>query len=63
MRIYKTIADPSTGSGISYQASQTEASKARGELKRQGLKPETATVDIPTAKGPLIDWLNENAAG
>ena len=61
MRIYRTYAEPKLNQGISYQASQTEAFKARGELKRQGHKPETQTVDIPTAKGPLIDWLNANA--
>jgi hypothetical protein len=61
MRIYRTYAEPKTMQGISYQASQTEASKARGELKRLGHKPETQTIDIPTAKGLLIDWLNENA--
>lgn len=60
MIIYKTIKDPSTGEGVSWQASQTEASKQRGALKKQGFKPETATVNIPTAKGPLIEWLNEN---
>lgn len=60
MQIYKTIQDPSAGSGVTWQASQTEASKRRGELKRQGFKPETVTVNIPTAKGPLIEWLNEN---
>ena len=60
MVIYKTIQDPSTGNGVTWQASQTEASKQRGALKKQGFKPETVTVNIPTAKGPLIDWLNEN---
>jgi hypothetical protein len=60
MVIYKTIQDPSTGAGITWQASQTEASKQRSALKKQGFKPETETVNIPTAKGPLIEWLNEN---
>jgi len=60
MIVYKTIKDPSTGEGVSWQASQTEASKARGALKKEGYKPETATVNIPTAKGPLIEWLNDN---
>jgi hypothetical protein len=62
MQIYKTITDPSTGCGVSWQASQTEASKARGALKKLGHKPETVTVNIPTAKGPLIEWLNENVS-
>jgi hypothetical protein len=60
MQIYKTIRDPSTGAGLSWQSSQTEASKARAALKKEGFKPETVTVNIPTAKGPLIEWLNEN---
>ena len=61
MQIYKTIRDPSTLTGVSYQGSQTEASKARSALKKQGHKPETQTINIPTAKSPLIEWLNENA--
>lgn len=60
MQIYRTVQDPSTGVGVTWQASQTEASKQRGALKKLGYKPETATVNIPTAKGPLIEWLNEN---
>lgn len=62
MVIYKTIKDPATGEGVSWQASQTEASKARGEIKKlgQGFKPETMTVDFPTGKGAIIDWLNKN---
>ena len=58
MQIYKTV----TERGVSWQASQTEASKERSVLKKLGYKPETQTVNIPTAKGPLIDWLNENSA-
>jgi hypothetical protein len=42
--------------------SLTEASKARSAAKKLGAKAETQTINIPTAKGPLIDWLNENAA-
>ncbi len=62
MIVYKTIKDPMTGEGVSWQASQTEASKARGAIKKlgEGYKPESLTVNIPTAKGPLIEWLNEN---
>ena len=63
MQLYKTYATPaaaSAPSGASWQASQTEASKKRAELKRNGFKAETQTVNIPTAKGPLIEWLNEN---
>ncbi len=60
MIVYKTIKDPSTGEGVSWQASQTEASKQRGALKKLGHKPESITVNVPTAKGPLIEWLNDN---
>ena len=67
MKIYKTIATdtsvPATRPDvISWQASQTEASKARTAAKADKRKGETQTVDIPTAKGPLIDWLNANCA-
>jgi len=60
MQLYKTTHIDATIKHASWQSSQTEASKARSELKRQGLKPETATVNIPTAKGPLVEWLNAN---
>ncbi len=60
MQIYRTIHTDALTKHTSWQASQTEASKKRGELKRAGFKPETVTVNIPTAKGPLIEWLNEN---
>ena len=63
MQLYRTtVTNKETNvTVISYQGSQTEASKARSALKKEGLKPETATINIPTAKGPLIEWLNENA--
>ena len=63
MQIYKTLATSaasSTPSKVSWQASQTEASKTRAQLKRDGYKAESQTINIPTAKGPLIEWLNEN---
>lgn len=62
MLIYKTVVttDDPEHRAVSWQASQTEASKARSALKKMGYKPTTATVDIPTAKGPLIEWLNKN---
>ncbi len=45
---------------VSFQGSQTEASKARAAAKKEGFKAESQTVNIPTAKGPLLEWLNEN---
>lgn len=64
MQIYKTFATSrETGVvAISYQGSQTEASKARSGAKSNGCKAESQTINIPTAKGPLIEWLNEHAA-
>jgi hypothetical protein len=65
MQLYKTIStttDNELTRKVSWQASQTEASKARSAAKKDGLKAETQTVNVPTAKGPLIDWLNENVA-
>ena len=62
MQLYKTTYANEDGAVItSFQGSQTEASKARSALKKEGHKPETHTFNIPTAKGPLIEWLNENA--
>lgn len=63
MQIYKTfVSDKKTGDvvAVSFQGSQTEASKARSMAKVDGLKAESQTINIPTAKGPLLDWLNEN---
>lgn len=63
MQIYKTfVSDKKTGGvvAVSFQGSQTEASKARSMAKMGGLKAESQTINIPTAKGPLLDWLNEN---
>ena len=64
MLLYKTYitdagpAEPVTT--VSWQGSQTDASKARSAAKKDGRKAESQTVNIPTAKGPLLDWLNEN---
>lgn len=65
MQLYRTNAisreDGEPIPAVSWQASQTEASKARSALKAAGFKAESHTVNIPTSKGGLIDWLNENA--
>lgn len=64
MQLYRTNAisreDGEPVPAITWQASQTEASKARSALKAAGFKAESQTVNIPTSKGPLIEWLNEN---
>lgn len=64
MNLYKTYitdagpAEPVTK--VSFQGSQTEASKARSAAKKDGYKAESQTIDVPTSKGPLLAWLNEN---
>jgi hypothetical protein len=63
MLIYKTFATPaasSEASKVSFQGSQTEASKARAQLKRDGFKAESQTIEVPTNKAGLLAWLNEN---
>lgn len=61
MQLYKTYATNENGqTDVSFQGSQTDASKARSAAKRDGHKAESQTIDVPTAKGPLLAWLNEN---
>jgi hypothetical protein len=63
MLFYKTIYTPaaSTVEMCKWGSSQTDASKTRAQLKRDGFKVVgTQTVDIPTGKGGLLDWLNAN---
>ncbi len=62
MEIFKTTAVIDDDSFILWGASQTEAAKHRKTFKKD--MPEaaitTTTVNIPTAKGPLVAWLNEH---
>jgi hypothetical protein len=62
MKLYKTFAtDKETGSvAVSFQGSLTESSQARSAAKKDGKKAETQTIEVPTSKGPLLDWLNAN---
>ena len=61
MEIFKTTAiDGASHIGIKWGASQTEAAAHRKAISAMGYKPVTQTVSIPTSKGPLVDWLNEN---
>ena len=66
MNLYKTIATDASISNtprndvVSWQASQTDASKARTAAKADGYKATSSTVNFPTAKGPLLEWLNNN---
>lgn len=64
MQLYKIIYidKPSTDQIARWCGSQTAASKTRAGLRSAGYPVvETKTVDVPTAKGPLIEWLNGNA--
>ncbi len=66
MQLYKTtaidtaVAFAQRPDVITWQASQTDASKARTAAKADGRKAISQTVGVPTAKGPLLAWLNEN---
>jgi len=61
MQLYKTFTKTLDGTEmISYQGSLTEASKARSSAKKEGFKAETQTINIPTGKAGLIEWLNNN---
>lgn len=61
MILYKTYTTNEHGQQtVSFQGSQTDASKARSAAKKEGFKAESQTINVPTAKGPLLDWLNEN---
>lgn len=63
MQLYKTLftSAASNVEQAKWGGSQTEASKTRAQLKRDGYRViGTQTVNVPTAKGPLLEWLNEN---
>lgn len=60
MRLYKTFSKTPEGEVVSWQGSQTEASKARSTSKAAGNKAESQTVEVPTSKDGLLTWLNEN---
>ena len=62
MLLYKTfITNKETGiQAISFQGSQTESSKARSGAKAAGFKAESQTVEVPTNKAGLLEWLNAN---
>ena len=64
MLLYKTTFANEDGAVVtSYQGSQTESSKARTAIKADGYgKPTTQTIEVPTNKTGLLEWLNANAA-
>lgn len=63
MQLYKTTAtDKTTGAvAISFQGSQTESAKARVGAKARNCKAESQTIEVPTNKAGLLEWLNANA--
>lgn len=66
MEIFKTVAElpgETNTRRVRWGASPTEAAGHRkGFIKTCGFdwNVTTQTVNIPTSKGPLVDWLNEN---
>lgn len=62
MLLYKTTAICKlTGvTTISFQGSQTESSKARAAAKANNCKAESQTIEVPTSKAGLLEWLNTN---
>lgn len=64
MNLYKTSADSSDTdkSPVRWSGSLSDASKQRGAMKKEGLKNVgTETIDVPTNKTSLLEWLNQNA--
>jgi len=62
MKLYKTTGTTNDDRTlVSWQSSQTDASKARTALKQQGCaKPISQEMDVPVTKDALLAWLNEN---
>lgn len=62
MKLYKTTGVTSDDQIlVSWQSSQTEASKARTALKQQGcIKPTSQEMNVPVTRDALIEWLNAN---
>lgn len=62
MRAYKTVWVCPEGKRTRFAGSQTGAASDRKHFSDIGAKRadvSTAEVDIPTAKGPLLDFINE----
>lgn len=61
MLLYKT-STPGKKDNVAFTwgGSQTEATKHRVAAKAMGFKPETQTVEVPTNKAGLLEWLNAN---
>lgn len=63
MQLYKIIYvnKPSTDQMVKWCGSQDDASKTRAGLRSTGFTVlDTKTVNVPTTKGALLEWLNEH---
>ena len=63
MEVFKTLASKDGGPiTVSWQASKTEAAIARKRLaiEHGWADVTTQTINVPTSKGPLVEWLNAN---
>ena len=63
MKLYKTTVKNALDLTARWAGSQTEATKHRKEFGEAGFKRsevETQTVDVPTHKDGLLEWLNKN---
>jgi hypothetical protein len=66
MNAYIVTAESGDRQEVRFAASQTEAAGARKTFIADGFKRnelETHTVDVPTGKGALIEFLNQLCAG
>lgn len=62
MRAYKTVWESPEGRRTRFAGSQTEAASDRKHFSDIGAKRahvSTVEVDISTAKGPLLDFINQ----
>ena len=63
MLLYKTTVPGKDGNhAFTWGGSQTEATKHRVAAKAMGFKPETQTIEVPTNKSGLLEWLNANVS-
>lgn len=64
MKLYKTPAIRDAATKVVWGGSQTESAKHRKEFGEAGFKRSevsTQTVEVPTHKDGLLEWLNKNA--
>ena len=65
MKFYKTTATSKLDERetfTTWQVSQGDAAASRAAGRKLGHRVETETLDIPTAKQGLLEWLNANEA-